>query len=194
MPQELPGPVRDRLGLLPAGLQEHVDRVRALARELAAAHGVDSGLVDLSAAAHDLARAMTDRDLLLEARRLGLDISEVEEKSPILLHGPIAAVWLSDAGITEERVIQAVRWHTSGIRNMDVVGRVVFLADKLEPHKVARWAALAPLLPIAKESLDEALRGFLDLSIVHHIHQRHAISLETLDLRNSLLTPSRRNP
>ena len=46
------------LGKLPRGLSAHVQRVRATARELAAAMGLDPTLVDLAAAAHDIARAM----------------------------------------------------------------------------------------------------------------------------------------
>jgi HD superfamily phosphohydrolase YqeK len=58
------------------------------ARELAAYYGVDVGLVD-EAAAHDIARAMSGSKLLNEARRIGKQISDLEERIPILLHGPI---------------------------------------------------------------------------------------------------------
>ena len=63
----LPSMLQSRLDGLPQGLQEHISRVRGIARELAAAHGVDADLADLTAAAHDVARHITGSQLIEEA-------------------------------------------------------------------------------------------------------------------------------
>ena len=49
----LPEPLQVRLNGLPQGLQNHIGRVRVIARELAAVHAVDQDLAEL-AAANDL--------------------------------------------------------------------------------------------------------------------------------------------
>ena len=62
------------LGKLPEGLYAHVQRVRAIARDLAAPLDLDPALVDLAAAAHDIARAAKGPQLLAEARQMGLAV------------------------------------------------------------------------------------------------------------------------
>lgn len=147
-----------RLARLPEGLQDHIRRVRDIAAPLAARHGVDARAVDVGAAAHDLARAMSPDALLTESRRLGLSVHPVEERAPILLHGPVAAVWLElDGEITDPRVIEAVRWHTTGKVGMGLVARVVLVADNIEPEKV-RWdPSLESVAALAEKDLDAAL-------------------------------------
>ena len=107
-------------------------RVRRLAADLATVHEVDEELVDLAAMAHDLARAMPGDDLLAEARRLKIQTLPLEEQTPVLLHGPIAARWLEDTlDIHDREVIEAVRWHTTGRTGLGRVAKLVYLADKL---------------------------------------------------------------
>lgn len=79
---QLPPQLQARLSDLPQGLQAHIRRVRAIARELAEAHGVDPDLAELTAAAHDVARAMPPKRLLEEAGRLGLPGSGGRGASP----------------------------------------------------------------------------------------------------------------
>ena len=95
---DLPQQLRTRLAGLPEGLRSHVDRVRAIARELAAVHGVDPDLAEVAAAAHDVARHLPPRQLLEEAQRLGLPVHRVESYAPVLLHGPVGAAWLRQDG------------------------------------------------------------------------------------------------
>ena len=180
--------VQERLDLLPPGLREHVERVRALAGDLAARHGVEREPVDLGAMAHDLARAMTGDALLAEARRLGIRVRPVEERTPILLHGPVAARWLEDTGgLRDEQVVQAVRWHTTGNRGMGPAAKVVYLADKLEPDKVRREPGLEGPLALAHDSVDEALLALVDHQIASLLRQRYSIHPASIEMRNELL-------
>ena len=85
--------IKTRTQVLPKGLREHLFRVEEVATGLAVLHGVDVERARVTALAHDLARATKGEELLLRARNLGLNIHPVEEKVPILLHGPVAAAW-----------------------------------------------------------------------------------------------------
>ncbi|GAI94369.1 unnamed protein product, partial [marine sediment metagenome] len=80
------------IGRLPRGLAEHVERVVAEADRLAAGlKELDREQVELAAWGHDIARALSRRELLARARGFGLEVSPVEEEAPILLHGPVGA-------------------------------------------------------------------------------------------------------
>ena len=179
-----------RLDRLPEGLQGHIQRVRDVAATLAARHGADARAVDLGAACHDLARAMSPDTLPAEARRLGLAVHPVEERAPILLHGPVAAAWLErDGEIADPRIIEAVRWHTTGMAGMGLVARVVFVADKIEPEKV-RWdPSLERVAATAEEDLDAALLEYLGREIALRADRGDAMHPRSLTLRRELAMP-----
>ena len=186
---ELPQAVAARLPRLPKGLRAHVERAREVSRTLSARHGVDEQLADVGVAAHDLARAMSPPALTREARRLGLAIDAAEAHSPLLLHGPIAAEWLRPEGgiAAEESVLESVRFHTTGKLGMGKLAKVVFLADKLDPDKVARAAFLNGVAEKARHDLDAAILDYLNNTIANLAAGGHVIHANAVILRNHLI-------
>ena len=163
-------------------------RVRKLARKLAKRHGVDKDASELGAACHDLARHMRPDALLEEAVRLGIPIHPVERNVPIMLHGPAAATWLDlDGEIPGSRVIEAVRFHTTGKISMSTVSKVVFLADKLEPDKVRRRPELGEVLRLASVDIDTALLEYVNRQIVRRVERGDLLHPSTLEFRNELI-------
>ena len=184
----LPPAIDARLRQLPQGLRDHIERTRQVARDLSRRHQVDAMRVDLGAAGHDLARGMKGDALLEQARRYNLALHGVESRNPILLHGPLAAVWLArEGGVTDEDVLEAIRWHSTGRRGMGPVAKVVFLADKLDPQKVERHPQLERVETLAKDSLDRAILEFLNQSLAYLLRQGRLIHPESVELRNELM-------
>ena len=188
MDNGLPSNIEERLAELPAGLREHVERARDAGRELAARHGVDQALVDMGIAAHDLARGLKADALRAEALKHGVELTLIERHAPMLLHGPVAARWLEGGGVPiPESVLQAVRWHTTGVHGMTMVAKVVFLADKLDPHKVAKYPSLRKVKTLADTSVDEALLEHLDRVIEYLVGRKLMVHPASLELRNELV-------
>ena len=187
MPAALPSCVASRLDALPAGLRDHVESVREIGRRLALRHGVDTELVDLGLAAHDLARHLDGPELLRRAEALNIPPCDVERRLPVLLHGHVAAAELEDDGLMDPRVLESVRWHTTGRRGMGDVAKVVFLADKLDPQKARRYPFLPEIEDLARDSLDAALLRFLELSTADHLRHGRLIHPASIELRNELL-------
>lgn len=184
----LPPSVEVRLRALPKGLRDHIARTRTLAVELARLHGADDEAADLAAACHDLARALKPAVLLSEAHRLGLAVGPFERRTPILLHGPVAAAWLgADGDVDDPRVLGAVRWHTTGRVGMDIVEKVVFVADKAEPEKVAHDPSLQRVRKLGQEDLDKAILEYLDMQIAELLSKGLLIHPRALELRNDLV-------
>jgi HD superfamily phosphohydrolase YqeK len=116
--------LQQRVSVLPPGLQAHINRVRDIAVELAPHHGVDPERAALGMLAHDVARAMSDQELLYRAATLGLSVGTVENYVPVLLHGPVGAELLRrEEGLTDHSLYQAVYWHTTAHPSLDRVFR-----------------------------------------------------------------------
>ena len=123
-----------RLKSLPDGLQAHIYRVRDVAQELAARHGIDPDRAELGALAHDVCRAIPGEDLLKMSADLGVPVTDLDRDFPILLHGPVGAELLrKEDDLTDHSIFEAVRWHSTAHASLDDLGKLVFLAAKLDP-------------------------------------------------------------
>lgn len=184
----LPAALQEALAQLPRGPYEHIGRVRQLAAKLAAPLGLNLKRVDLAAAAHDIARAEKGEALLARARALGLPVHPVEAKVPILLHGPVAAESLRQAGvINDAEVLEAIRWHSTGHPTLRALGQVVFLADKLDPAKGSRTTAQERLLELARQDLNAAMLEILTLELQALLRRGRLVHPASVEARNALL-------
>ena len=184
----LPPQLQARLAQLPEGLRAHVQRVQAIARQLAEAHGVDPAVAELAAAAHDIARHFTPRHLLEEAQRLGLSIHPVEEHAPVLLHGPVGAAWLrQDGDVTDPEVLEGVHWHTTAHPDLAPVGQVLFLADKLDPAKLAVYPFQEEVKTAAFLDMNEGMLAFLDGALRLHVDRGDTVHPVSNEVRNALI-------
>jgi HD superfamily phosphohydrolase YqeK len=50
-------------------------------------------------------------------------------------HGPAMADRLSEAGVDDEELLEAIRYHSLGLRGLRRLGRFLYLADYLEPGR-----------------------------------------------------------
>lgn len=142
--------VNRRLAALPDGLRGHIERARATAIPIAHALGVDLPRVDFALAAHDLFRSESNAALLEETERREWQMSEFERREPLMLHGPVAGLWLAaDGGVEDRAVLDAVTYHTTFAPGLGDVAAAVFLADKVEPGKLARASWLAEVNELA---------------------------------------------
>ena len=188
---ELVDRIQQRVKTLPAGLQAHIQRVQKIARELALGHGIEQERAALGMLAHDVARAMADDELLRRAVELELPIGTVEREVPLLLHGPVGAELLArEEGLTDPDLHGAVFWHTTGHPTLNGLGKVVFLADKLDPQK-ARIYPYQPLLrQLALEDLDRAMLEFLTRETISLASRGLLVHPMVVETRNHLLANS----
>ncbi len=178
---------------LPDWLRSHVERVVVEGRRLAhryalAEDELNLARVEAACWGHDLYRAHEPGKLLALADELGLPISAVQRAAPILLHGPVAAARAErDWGIDDEAVLEAIRWHTTARPGMSAVATTVFLADKIEPDKVAADPGLAPVRALADRNPEAALLAFLERRLQGQIAAGQVIDPASLEARNTLL-------
>ncbi len=98
--------------------------------------GLDSDTGKIAGISHDIARELSLDEISMLAEKDGSEITAYERDNPVLLHGRAGAVLLRENfGVSDESVLQAVRWHTTGHPSMDDIGKVLFIADYTEPGR-----------------------------------------------------------
>jgi predicted HD superfamily hydrolase involved in NAD metabolism len=176
------------LDALPRGLRAHTLRVETEALRLAELHGVDAKRASLAALGHDLVRHLPGDHLLALAVRHGLQPDEVERAEPILLHGPVAARMLvTDYGIEDATIVAGVDCHTTARAGMAPLEQVLFVADKVEPHKLQREPRMAVVRSKAEGDLDAGVLEYLNWSIEAALRKGWLLHPRTLEARNDLL-------
>lgn len=180
--------IKNRFDMLPEGLQQHISRVEEVSVELARIHEISQAKVRICARAHDLCRAMKGEELLKTARDLDIQIHSVEERVPILLHGPVAAELLRREGLNDYEVYQGIYHHSTACVGLEPVAKIVFLGDKLDPHKASRYPFLSRVRDKARNDLNEALLEFLNQEIASLLKDGRLIHPSSLEARNDLMS------
>jgi predicted HD superfamily hydrolase involved in NAD metabolism len=180
--------LRAALLKVPAGLAEHVIRVLDEAHRLADAHGLDRQPITIAVLAHDLLRAHSEQRLLGIAAEQGYELDPADRIAPILLHGPLAVAILQDRyGVMAADVLGAVAYHTTANEGMTPLQKVVFLADKIEPEKLARHPEVSRVAALAEQDLDEAMLVYLDFHLQRAASLGWPLHSHTIAARNELL-------
>ncbi len=164
--------------------REHMSRVSALMREWAEAVGKDAVDVDRWASLgflHDALRGAEPEDLRTYVP------NELRSLDGNVLHGPAAAARLSELGVDDRPLLDAIAFHTLGHAGFDQMGRALYAADFLEPGRSfrARWRArLRERMP---EDVDAVVREILAARIGKLIERSSTIRPETVGFWNALV-------
>ncbi|WP_052078327.1 bis(5'-nucleosyl)-tetraphosphatase (symmetrical) YqeK [Spirochaeta lutea] len=157
---------------------EHILRVSGTAQEIAKNLGCSLEKVRLAALGHDLARQWDGSKYIqyLEAR--GFSIRYEFRERPILLHGPVAAQILKEEyRIHDEDILEAVQHHTLGKPGMGLVGRILYVADYVEPGR--KYIDQGFYQQILAES---SIHGMV-LGVIEHARSRgKTVSGQALDM------------
>lgn len=135
----------------------HTLGVQYTSASLAMRYGADMDKAQLAGLLHDCAKHMRPEKLLDISKKNSLEISGAQEHTPFLLHGRVGAFLArTKYGIEDEEILNAVEWHTTGHPDMNLLEKIVFVADYIEPNR-DRAPNLASLRQISFENLDKAV-------------------------------------
>jgi predicted HD superfamily hydrolase involved in NAD metabolism len=184
--------LRAALTKVPAGLAGHVLRVVDEATRLAAIHGIDVEAARTAALGHDLLRAHSGERLLAIAEEQGRTLDISERLEPVLMHGPLAVPILREQyGLADADVLSAVAMHTTAAPGMSRLQKLLFVADKIEPHKVERRVGMERVHELADRDLDAAMAAYLDRHVAVALESRWPLHPNTVAARNELLAGER---
>ncbi|HEU4699898.1 MAG TPA: HD domain-containing protein [Gemmatimonadales bacterium] len=107
-----------------------------------------------------------------------------------LKHGPASAARAKAEGEVDRGVLDAVRYHSIGLAEWDMVGRMLYCADFLEPGRpfdCERRAELAHRLPDDPRGV---LREVAQMRLVHQVRSGWPLLEPTVRFWNSLVAAS----
>lgn len=113
---------------------------------------------------HDIYREAPDKDQLDMIHQEGLDWEPVLFEVPAVWHGFSAAAFLrKNCGITDEDLLNAIRFHTTARKDMSPLEKVVFLADAVSLDRL--YPGAQELREACRESIHKGMTACLKYSI-----------------------------
>ncbi|MDR0922008.1 MAG: bis(5'-nucleosyl)-tetraphosphatase (symmetrical) YqeK [Lactobacillales bacterium] len=160
----------------------HVLGVEETAIALAARNGVSLEKASIAALVHDYAKERPNDEMELIIKTHGFD-PELLEYGNNIWHGIVGAYLVEkELGITDEEILQAVRGHTTGAKEMSALDKVIYVADYIEPGR--KFPGVDEARIIAMENLDEAVKYETKHTLQHLIEQEAKIYPKTIDTYN----------
>lgn len=135
----------------------HTIGVAYTAAALAMKYEIDIEKAFLAGILHDCAKCLSDEQLLEQCRQYNIEINEFEQISPYLLHAKLGAHYAKiQYGIDDPEIINAIITHTTGTSNMTMLGKIIFVADYIEPNRT-KAPNLAVIRKTSYENIDMAV-------------------------------------
>lgn len=164
----------------------HVVRVTETAMMLAGKYGVSEEKAEQAALFHDIAKYMDGPSLQERMRKEKVDERLFSFHSE-LWHAPVGAIIARDEfGITDEDVLNAIRYHTTGRAGMSKLEKVIYVADMIEPGR--DFPGVDRLRGQAQESLDAAMKACIQQSVQFLVNKQVPVFPDSIDCYNEHVT------
>lgn len=149
---------------------------------------------------HDITKEYSTEKQLKILHEYGIITTKMDELSPKTLHARTAALLIPDRypEFAHPMLISAIRWHTTGHKNMTLAEKLLYLADYIddsrtfpdcvalrerfwsaEPEKMSDEARVSHLDAVIVDSFDRTIRSLLEEGAL--------ISTETVEARDELV-------
>lgn len=158
------------------------------------------GVLRAAALLHDITKENSFQKQLQICEKLGIIISSAAKASPKTLHAITAAAILPSeyAAFAIPEVVDSVRWHTTGRKNMGICEKLIYLADYIEDGRefedcvyLRDFFFSVPIDSLTDDEkllhLDKTLVLSFDLTIKQLISEGAPIDISTTEARNSLI-------
>ena len=178
--KNLPMPELEKVvcALLNPNRVRHVLGVRDTAEALARRWGEDVTDAGRAGLLHDVTKALDGPLQLTLCGEYGTMLDEFSSKNPKTLHALTGALVAKRIFGENDQVVSAIDSHTTGKAHMNLLEKIVYVADYMEPNR--DFPGVERLRELAFSDLDAALRLGLEMT------------LEQLRLRRCQVSPGTR--
>lgn len=154
--------------------------------ELAERYSGDKEKAAVAGLLHDCARDIRGDEAVKLCDRFNIKPDEIMQRQPELLHGPLGSkLAREEYGVTDEEILKAIHWHTTGCKNMCMLEKIVFIADYVEPGR--SFPGVEEVRKVVRSDIDRAIIMALDSTIKHILSKGTVIHPDTIDARNYMI-------
>ena len=154
--------------------------------KLAELNGISREKAEIAALVHDVAKNLSKEQMMKIIKDNNIILSNVEKENMNLWHSIIAPIVAEEKlGITDEDILDAVRWHTTGKEDMSVLTKIIYIADMIEPGR--SFPGLEDIRKETFEDLDKGVYTGLTHSIQFLLSKNLLIDENTIKARNYFL-------
>ncbi len=147
---------------------EHTLGVAYTAASLAMVHDADVEKALIAGMLHDCAKCMPFHKQIAVCEKHNVSLSEVErtENSPLLHAKAGSTLARTEYGITDDDILNAISYHTTGRPDMSTLEKIIYIADYIEPGRKT-LPNLSMVRKIAYQNLDDTMRQILNDTLEH---------------------------
>ncbi len=161
----------------------HTLEVAKEAVKLAKRYGADEEKAEIAALLHDIMKEQDEDIQLSVIAEAGITLDEVELVTKKLWHQIAGMAYAKEMlGIEDEDILNAVRYHTSGRKNMSLLEKVVFIADFTSDDR--DFNGVKEMRKLAEKCLEDAMVEGLSYTLTELSHEKKLISRDTIDAYN----------
>lgn len=173
--------------MLPKNRMIHSQGVADCAVKLSQIYGYDKNKAYLAGILHDCAKYLSQEQVDYYVNKYEIYLDEYEKDNLALSHSIIGSVLVRHEFLIEDiDIITAVRYHTTGKSNMDMLEKIIYIADLIEVNR--NYPGVDELRDLVYDGkMDEALLKSFDNTIKLVIDRNQIIHPRTIEARNYIL-------
>ena len=165
------------VGLLKKSRVNHVLGCRDTAVELAKRWGADVTDAARAGILHDITKAIDGPLQLTLCGEYGTILDDFSKRYPKTLHALTGSLVAERIFGENQAVVSAIRHHTTGKANMNLLEKIIYVADYMEPCR--DFPGVEKLRELAFTDIDAALKLGLEMTLVHLANQGNEVSPES---------------
>ena len=165
------------VSLLNANRVAHVLGGRDTAAELARRWGADETDAARAGLLHDITKALDGPLQLTLCAEYGTILDDFGTQNPKTLHALTGSLVAQRIFGENEAVVSSIRSHTTGKAAMNLLEKIIYVADYMEPNR--DFPGVEELRALARTDMDAALKWGLETTLEHLARQGSEVSPES---------------
>ncbi len=163
----------------------HTRGVKETAVWLARIHRASEEKAAFAALLHDWAKHAPKEDFERLIEQGLLPEGEEALGMPKLYHAYLAAYWIEhEFGVSDPEILEAVRYHSTGSPGLGLCGRILFVADYIEPGRELR--KIDAIRALAEKDLNGAVREVLRRKLLYLVEKGRPVHCRAVAFWNEL--------
>ena len=153
------------------------------AKHLAEKYGSDVEKAYTAGLVHDIMKNQSAEEMLQLIEDDGQMLSDSEKAITVTLHAIAGEIYLRKSlNVTDEELLSAVRWHTTGKEDMSLFEKIIYVADLVSDDR--DYPDVEEVRQLAEEDLDKTLLRGLSFTIEDNAKKHKLIHTDTVKAYN----------